>query len=43
MGKPEWFEYVQRGDAQLLVARVTGNYRRGGERLSHQHPRNAGR
>jgi len=73
MGRPEGFEYVQRGDdvviwhhgkvattlrgakaqafladaergdAQLLMARVTGNYRRGNERMSRQHPRNAGR
>lgn len=27
-------------DAQQLMARVTGNYRRGNERLAGQHPRN---
>lgn len=27
-------------DAQQLMARVTGNYRRGNERLASQHPRN---
>lgn len=27
-------------DAQELMARVTGNYRRGNERLAKQHPRN---
>lgn len=73
MGKPEGFEFVQRGadvviwhhgkvattlrgakaqafladaergDVQLLMARVTGNYRRGNERMSRQHPCNAGR
>ena len=30
-------------DAQLLMARVTGNYRRGNERMARQHPRNRGR
>jgi hypothetical protein len=28
-------------DAQELMARVTGNYRRGNERLARKHPRNA--
>lgn len=27
-------------DRQLLMARVTGNYRRGNERVAKQHPRN---
>jgi hypothetical protein len=27
-------------DAQLLMARITGNYKRGNERLAGQHPRN---
>ncbi len=27
-------------DAQQLMARITGNYRRGNERLASQHPRN---
>ena len=27
-------------EAQQLMARVTGNYRRGNERLAGQHPRN---
>jgi hypothetical protein len=27
-------------DAQQLMARVTGNYKRGNERLATQHPRN---
>jgi hypothetical protein len=31
---------LQRGDAQALMARATGNYRRGNERLARQHPRN---
>lgn len=30
-------------DAQLLMARVTGNYRRGNERMARQHPRNRAR
>lgn len=28
-------------DAQELMARVTGNYRRGNERTARNHPRNA--
>lgn len=31
---------VQDGDAQELMARVTGNYRRGNERTAKNHPRN---
>lgn len=27
-------------DAQQLMARITGNYKRGNERLAAQHPRN---
>lgn len=34
---------VEHDDPQLLMARVTGNYRRGNERVARQHPRNAGR
>ncbi|WP_405654424.1 hypothetical protein [Streptomyces sp. RK9] len=30
------------GDAQLVMARWTGNYKRGNERVSRGHPRNAG-
>ena len=30
------------GDAQLLMARITGNYRRGNERTARKHPRNQG-
>lgn len=33
---------VEQGDPQLLMARVTGNYRRGNERAAKRHPRNAG-
>jgi hypothetical protein len=31
-----------RGAAQQLMARVTGNYRRGNERTAARHPRNGG-
>lgn len=31
---------VESGDAQLVMARVTGNYRRGNERVARNHPRN---
>lgn len=37
----EFLTQVEQGDAQLLMARVTGNYRRGNERAAKQHPRNA--
>ncbi|WP_102193264.1 hypothetical protein [Microbacterium aurantiacum] len=37
----EFLAQVQQGDPQLLMARVTGNYRRGNERAARQHPRNA--
>ncbi|WP_337003801.1 MULTISPECIES: hypothetical protein [unclassified Microbacterium] len=30
------------GDAQLLMAKTTGNYRRGTERTARRHPRNQG-
>lgn len=37
-----FLEDVERGDPQELMARVTGNYRRGNERQARNHPRNAG-
>jgi len=37
----EFLGQVDQGDPQLLMARVTGNYRRGNERAARQHPRNA--
>ncbi|WP_223628322.1 hypothetical protein [Microbacterium sp. EST19A] len=37
----EFLAQVEHGDPQLLMARVTGNYRRGNERAARQHPRNA--
>lgn len=36
----EFLSDVERGDPQLLMARVTGNYRRGNERTAQRHPRN---
>jgi hypothetical protein len=39
----EFLDQVASGDAQLLMARVTGNYRRGNERTAKAHPRNASR
>jgi hypothetical protein len=34
---------VADGDAQLVMARWTGNYKRGNERAAAEHPRNRGR
>lgn len=31
---------VERGNSQELMARVTGNYKRGNERVAKNHPRN---
>lgn len=39
----DFLDDVERGDPQELMARVTGNYRRGNERQARQHPRNRGR
>ncbi|MEO6413557.1 MAG: hypothetical protein ABIO48_13310 [Pedococcus sp.] len=39
----EFLEDVERADPQELMARVTGNYRRGNERQARDHPRNRGR
>ncbi|WP_394163609.1 hypothetical protein [Galactobacter valiniphilus] len=36
----EFLEDAERGDAQELMARASGNYRRGNERTAKQHPRN---
>ncbi len=38
-----FLDEVERCDDQELMARVTGNYKRGNERLAREHPRNAGR
>ncbi len=32
---------VENGDPQQLMARVTGNYKRGNERMGKSHPRNS--
>lgn len=37
----EFLAQVEQADPQLLMARVTGNYRRGNERAAKQHPCNA--
>ncbi len=34
---------VERDDPQELMARVTGNYKRGNERTAKNHPRNQAR
>jgi len=34
---------VVAGDDQLVMARWTGNYKRGNERAAREHPRNRGR
>jgi hypothetical protein len=34
---------VAAGDAQLVMARWTGNYKHGNERVAREHPRNRGR
>lgn len=36
----DFLEDVDAGDAQLLMARLTGNYKRGNERVARNHPRN---
>lgn len=38
-----FLEDVEAGDPQELMARLTGNYRRGNERQARQHPRNRSR
>lgn len=37
----EFLDQVEHGDPQLLMARMTGDYRRGNERTARTHPRNA--
>lgn len=39
----DFLEDVEDGDAQEIMARLTGNYRRGNERQARNHPRNKGR
>lgn len=38
-----FLEEVAAGDPQQVMARATGNYRRGNERRARDHPRNRGR
>jgi len=39
----EFLAEVESGDGQQVMARWTGNYRRGNERLARDHPRNRSR
>jgi hypothetical protein len=39
----EFLAEVASGDPQLVMARWTGNYKRGNERTAREHPRNRGR
>lgn len=39
----DFLQDVEDGDPQELMARLTGNYRRGNERQAKQHPRNRSR
>jgi hypothetical protein len=39
----EFVADVEADDPQELMARLTGNYKRGNERMAKNHPRNAGR
>lgn len=39
----EFLDEVGSGDDQELMARLTGNYKRGNERQARNHPRNRGR
>ena len=39
----EFLDEVAAGDPQLVMARWTGNYKRGNERTAKEHPRNRGR
>ena len=36
----EFVEEVESGDGQQVMARWTGNYKRGNERTARNHPRN---
>lgn len=38
----DFLSRVETGDPQLLMARLTGDYRRGNERAARRHPRNVG-
>lgn len=36
----DFIEDAEAGDSQELMARVTGNYKHGNERMAKNHPRN---
>lgn len=36
----DFLEDIEMGDAQELMARLTGNYKRGNEKQARNHPRN---
>lgn len=36
----DFLQRIETEDPQLLMARLTGNYRRGNERAARRHPRN---
>lgn len=36
----EFMQQVSHGEGQELMARLTGNYKRGNERTARDHPRN---
>ncbi|MFL6116983.1 MAG: hypothetical protein ACJ786_37370 [Catenulispora sp.] len=38
----EFLAELEQGDQQTVMARWTGNYRRGNERVARNHPRNTG-
>lgn len=38
----DFLDSVAAGDPQQLMARLTGNYKRGNERAGKRHPRNRG-
>jgi hypothetical protein len=40
MAATRFLEDVERDDPQLVMARATGNFKRGNERLARRHPRN---
>ncbi|HEX6684415.1 MAG TPA: hypothetical protein VF062_16555 [Candidatus Limnocylindrales bacterium] len=39
----EFLAEVESSDEQLVMARWTGNYKHGNERVAKSHPRNSGR
>lgn len=39
----KFLDEIATGDEQLVMARWTGNYKHGNERVAKSHPRNSGR